>query len=248
MAISHVCNSCGFDLARVAPFQDASLRLPIVVCPTCAHACVRRRHPIHEVWRKARRIDAALSILLVQCLFAAALLGTTVGMIYGLGEIAQDRGETMTGFLANAFNNETRVEHRNGRIIRHDDGRDAAVVATAVFSAMCGVWLTATMAHLRFWRRWATWAVILVALVSMNWVGWVYETWLEMLNPSATVGVATPGAEQWLGRLLLLGGCLLVMLIASPVGLPVRWILGVVRGAMWRRQLRRARYSRGRDA
>lgn len=248
MAISHVCNSCGFDLARVAPFQDASLRLPIVVCPTCAHACVRRRHPIHEVWRKARRVDAALSILVVQVLFASALLGTTVGMIYGLGEIAQDRGESMVAFLTNAFENETRFERRGRHIIRNDDGRDAAVVATAIFSAMCGIWLTATMAHLRFWRRWATWAVILVVLVSLNWVGWVYQFSIVLLDPTAWNTTQTPGVEQWHGRLLLLIGCLLVMLIASPVGLPVRWILGVVRGAMWRRQLRRARYSRGRDA
>jgi len=246
--ISHVCNSCGFDLARVLPVRDATLRLPVVVCPTCAHASVRRRHPIHAFWRKARRVDAALSILVVQCLFAAALLGTTVGMIYGLGEMAQDRGESMLAFIANAFDNETRVEHRNGRIIRHDDGRDAAVVATGVFSALCGVWVTAALGHLRFWRRWATWAVILLALVSFSWIVWLYEASLELLNPNAPVGLASPGAEQWYGRLLLLTGCLVVMLIVSPIGLPVRWLIGVVRGAMWRRQLRRARYSRGRDA
>jgi hypothetical protein len=247
VAISHVCNSCGLDLVRTLPRRDPSLNLPIVVCPGCAHAVVRRRHPIHGFWRAARRMDTALSILLVQGLIALGLLSFIGAMTARLAEAAAERQESAPGFVIGAFGDRDAETRLGNHVIRHDDGWDVAILMTALVSAIAGLWLTATLAHLPLWKRWLGWGALLVGCVSLGWVGWAYDTAVALLigEPGLAGGV---DARLWLLRVQLLLGAVGVMLAASPLGLPIRWVLSRARGSMWRRQLRRARYSRGRDA
>lgn len=42
MPLAHTCTSCGLDLSRIAAPLDPIYRLPIVVCPECRAAVVRR--------------------------------------------------------------------------------------------------------------------------------------------------------------------------------------------------------------
>ena len=126
------------------------------------------------------------------------------------------------------------------------DGRDAAIIMAAMFSAIAGVWLTMTLKHLPFFRRWAVWTGLALCLVSLNWVRWAYGAGIATMIGKPALAPET-GAAMWLIQLSMLGGCVAVMLIASPLGWPARLIVGLLRGSMWRRQLKRARYSRGRD-
>ncbi|MCB9838737.1 MAG: hypothetical protein H6813_05310 [Phycisphaeraceae bacterium] len=245
MAISHVCNSCGVDLARVEPRLDRALNLLVVVCPGCAHAVVRRRHPVQELWRCARRVDVALSILFVQALIAAGLLGTITAMTSSLAFRADGERVTPVAFLLGAFDEQAPGISRSNHAIRYRDGRDAEVIIVAVFAALSGIWLTATYAHLRFLRRWLLWGGLVIGCASLVWVVWGYQKSIAVLlgRPRFAEPV---DLSLWAQHLSMQGGALLVMLLASPLGIPARWLLRTMRGTMWKRQLRRARYARGR--
>lgn len=56
MAISHLCTTCGLDLARVRAAVDPHYGLPLVCCPRCRHYQFRRKYPILRRWKQARRI------------------------------------------------------------------------------------------------------------------------------------------------------------------------------------------------
>ncbi|MCZ6851559.1 MAG: hypothetical protein O7F17_07955, partial [Planctomycetota bacterium] len=81
MAIAHVCMQCGMALTRLRPSRDPHYRLPMVTCPTCGQASVRRRHPIQQRWRAFTRAQTSVCALLLQILFLVALAAATVGSI-----------------------------------------------------------------------------------------------------------------------------------------------------------------------
>ncbi len=72
MAISHVCLSCGLDLARVRARLEPRYALPIVVCPDCGWAAVRR---------KPRRSFGRLPASLLYCGAAIVGLACVLAMI-----------------------------------------------------------------------------------------------------------------------------------------------------------------------
>jgi len=51
--IAHACHTCGHLLTHVQARWDEGLGLPVVVCPECRAACVRRPHPLRRGWRGA---------------------------------------------------------------------------------------------------------------------------------------------------------------------------------------------------
>jgi len=234
----------------VAPFVDPSLNLSIVVCPECAHASVRRKHPISLFWSKARRIDTALSIILVQTILAGILIGLITGMIWALADTAIMYDQSAIDFAIGAFTYDD-IETASGTVIvRQRDGLDIALLVTAALCAIAGVWLTATFAHHRFAKRWLCGVAALFVCVSLNWIGWGYQSLFASITSQPSLHGAVRFDDQfnaWIIRIALLLGCVVVMLAALPIGLPARWVLRIFRGALWRKQLRRARYAKGRD-
>ena len=81
MAIAHVCLGCGADLARTHVIRDPHYRLPIVICPDCGEACVRRVDPILQRWRAFQPIALALCALFVQVLIVFLLAPATALVI-----------------------------------------------------------------------------------------------------------------------------------------------------------------------
>ena len=79
MAIAHVCLGCGFDLARVRAGADPHYGLPLIICPQCTTATIRRKHPLQKGFRFCLRLDWTLFILVAQVLALLFMLGMTMG-------------------------------------------------------------------------------------------------------------------------------------------------------------------------
>ena len=131
MAISHVCISCGLDLARVRARLEPRYALPIVVCPDCGHTAVRRKP---RAWRSFRR-------LMVSLLALAAQLAMVVAGLAGLLAVSDELGDAIA---RGSFGGLPRDEI----IFR--------LSVYAAFAVALGAWLTAGFSHA---RRTTTWLV-----------------------------------------------------------------------------------------
>ena len=84
MAISHVCLSCGLDLARVRALLEPHYALPVVVCPDCGWATVRRAP---QGGRSLYRLLVSLLTLISQLGLLAAGLGMLLFVSIEMGDI-----------------------------------------------------------------------------------------------------------------------------------------------------------------
>jgi hypothetical protein len=149
MAISHLCISCGFDLARVRVRPDPFYALPLVICPDCGDAAVRRRHPMQQAWRTLLRLKTSLFALafqlamLIGCTAAVVAVSVLVGDAWAEGDLAlPQREEVIVAFLA-----------------------------FAVLPVVLGAWLTAGLGHLRGLHVWLGFSLLMLMLISLDCVG-----------------------------------------------------------------------------
>ena len=235
MAASHICMSCGLDLARIQAVVDPHYGLPLVACPDCRAVAVRRTHWITARWRQAMRTFAAIRAILVRLLAAAALMGASVGLVLALEAWADERGETSVGVLPSILLGDHVRASDDDRII-------AGLVVTAwvAVQAGVGVLLSVGLGH---WRSrvlaWGGWAAALVLLLSLEAVvypivaamGWVLR------DP-----VAYDGPEM--SRLAMRSAVGLGAMLAAPLGVPIGWGLAWAGGCMQRMKLRGRRRRR----
>ncbi len=154
MAISHVCMGCGLDLARVRAAPEPHYGLPLVTCPRCAGACVRR-HPSRIGWRGARRLRRAAAGLAAQ---VAILLGSAAITTIASISMAVERFTPRTvaqDFMA---------------VLRGDEdllmsGPLVAAVALLGWAVLVGLWLSATLRHLGVPRAILLWGAVVQALI-----------------------------------------------------------------------------------
>ncbi len=147
MAISHVCISCGLDLARVRARLEPRYALPIVVCPDCGRAAIRRKP---RAWRSLRR-------LVVSLLTLAAQLGMVVGGLAGLLAVSEELGDVIARGSFGAL------------------PRDEIIFRLSVYAAFAvalGAWLTAGFPHA---RRTTTWLVFYGSGIALIAVGALIE-------------------------------------------------------------------------
>ncbi len=171
MAISHVCLSCGLDLARVRARLEPRYALPIVVCPDCGWAAVRRKPR-----RSFVRLSASLLALVVQLGLLAAGLGGLVAISIELGDVL---AQGSFGTLA----------------------RDEIILRLAVcvaFAIMLGTWLTAGFGHARRTTTWLVFTGLGIALLSLGLAGDGWSGQFEVLRARCLVlamimAVATAG-------------------------------------------------------
>jgi hypothetical protein len=146
LAIAHVCMACGIDLARVRGAFDPRFRLPVVVCPRCRRAVVRRRRTVPLVARLARRLVTAGATLAVQAVLILFLTAMVCGSILALDNALIYRS---TDFF---------TKERPGELI-----------GLAISSLLAGIWLTAGLGHLsrrKAWTAWMLWLVFWLIVVS----------------------------------------------------------------------------------
>lgn len=225
MAIAHICLDCGWDLARVRPRMEPYYGLSIVRCPRCDGASVRRVHPLLKGWKSLRRVDWAMTILVVQIILASAATAATVLAVVSLVAAT-------------------------GMVIADKAGSDIAwffFVPLAVVAPLVGAWLTAGLGHHRrliVWLLWIAWTtlVALVAVVSPFVVTGKFDFAEIGLGTASTAQVAI-AAVAWFFALWMTG--LLIFMTAAAVGIPLGmaflWMAARARTQQWRwrRRMRR---------
>jgi len=143
MAISHVCISCGLDLARVRARLEPRYALPIVVCPDCGLTTVRRKP---RAWRSFRRLMLSLATL-------AAQLGLVVTGLAGLLAVSEHMGDVFARWSFGGIPS-------NEIIFR--------LSVCAAFAVALGAWLTAGFSHARWTTTWLVFYGAGIALIAVS--------------------------------------------------------------------------------
>jgi hypothetical protein len=89
VARSHVCIACGHDLARLHAPPDPHYGLPVVVCPGCALACIRRPYTGVALWRSAMRVRRMVVRLFVRLVLLVLFPATVISSSIAIGMTLQ---------------------------------------------------------------------------------------------------------------------------------------------------------------
>jgi len=219
--IAHTCASCGFDLSRTPAPIDPHYALPIVICPTCRAAVVRREHPTMSWSRWAGRALFSLLSLLIRAGATLAIAAVVISMSDALWP------EVRRGFA--------------------DSSRSREVIAVMIITwllAACisGFWTGLLFTHWSFRRLAIAWLTFLLLLP------FAYSTlaFLDRLNSIPhdaaffTSGFFRNAINQFrrslTGSFPLIFAAWAVSLVAMP--------LGRAASSRWRQQRRRAVWRR----
>lgn len=238
MAISHLCPTCGLDLARTRARRDPSLGLPIVLCPACATASARRRHPLIVMWRRGLRIRRSFWSLVGQFALLAILLLSVGRSSQTIARWTTEGATTLPALVLGAF----RIDQGPG-VATHPDALSAVTLWLGA-SAVAGVWLGATLPHWRTLTPLLVWIPLVGLASSTDAVGWLLWTPLARAagrhdaywGPSATEGIVLVQAT--------LIACVITAL-TLPLGWLARRFFRAYSRRLWRKGLARARLARG---
>lgn len=229
MAAAHVCMTCGLDLARLRVRRDQHYGLPLVICPSCATAAVRRKHPLLARYRQARRAGLALFVIAFQLGLVALFTFVNTFAAIAIALILLDVPD---------FRDEAEI-------------RWVTILSMAVFPPILGTWLTISFRHLKRWRVWLGWFVFMLVPIAL--FGWGLAASDEfVIAPDvfghdgwrgwATIALST-AIFAVIGAAPLAG----MMIVATPgmlIGRALLWVDARVRQALWRFRLRNARRQR----
>jgi hypothetical protein len=221
MAISHLCLSCGHDLARIRVRRDPHYALPMVTCPDCGTAAVRRRHPSLQAWRTLLRVETSLFALAFQLAFLAAFATGVVSACVVASE------QYLGGYAA----------------VPEEFQGVAAILAFGVMPIALGAWLTAGLGHLRRLTAWLLFTVFAIALLSVDAFG------APLTQRVVEIGGFSPTLTEFrwdrlLARLIALVAIMTVATAGIPIGLVIRTAERDWRRTRWRARRRRLRARR----
>lgn len=134
MRRSHLCLECGGDLCRERAKPDPHYGLPMVVCPQCGTAAVRRRHPVERRLRSVRRVGTSLSTVALQL---SLLVLLTVLVVLTCSEMRADLDLAAV-------------------VAGDPDALVAVLFGCVALPVGIGIWLTAGFGH---WPRGTPWLV-----------------------------------------------------------------------------------------
>lgn len=155
MPISHICISCGDELARIRAVPDPHYGLAVVVCPGCNRACVRiRRNSLTSGWLGIRKLVGTLAALVAQALICGVLTAGTAGLIV-------QAGDQFRSFSA-VFRSVTLLYSPEVSRLTSPTRLDPASLALffgmlIVLGMLSGLWLRVFVAHVVWYRSFAVW-------------------------------------------------------------------------------------------
>jgi hypothetical protein len=219
MAISHVCLGCGLDLALVRPIRDVHYGLPLVICPRCDAACVRRRHPLQHSWRSFLRVRKSLCTMFWHIMVLSALLGFNIAAIAFAPRLAEMP-------LDEAIN----------------DYRSEVILCFVVVPIITGMWLTAGLRHCRRWFTFGLWMTLVGAIISLQVAAHFIGRWFnieEYISDHPARLIA-----EWTAYMVMFGVMMIMALAGIPVGHMLHEAYARHRRHYWRKRLRKARARR----
>ncbi len=215
MAISHLCFGCGFDLARVRICPDPHYALPLVVCPDCGEAAVRRVHPLQIGWRAFLRFKTSIITLVVQL---GLLTGAAAAVI--------------------AVCVECERWARGNMIATASEEMIFGLLAFGVVPIALGAWLSGGLGHLGRIRAWSVFTVLVAGVIFLDCIGAPLLRRLLEAGGFSLV-VADIRWAELSGRLVVLAGIMSVATAGIPLGMLAR-----AGHRSWRRNCRRTRRRR----
>ncbi len=216
MAIAHVCQGCGRDLARVRASREPVYGLWVAACPGCARVSPR-----------ARRTDRALL--------------TRVGRIY----FALLRLEVRTAGLAFMVIAASMGAYALGETFAHSYPLErAGMVLLGATHLIGGAFVHLAWSHHHVVMRWAALTGIVGFIAVVPLMAWGVMLGLAVWWPELIQAFEFEGASlraRLVAAPVLAGGALL---IGYPVAAGLGAMHEVVRASRWRSRLSRARTRR----
>jgi len=161
------------ELCRVRAVPDPVYALPVVVCPRCADASVRRRHPTAEGWRTFIRLRVAWGLFALRLLL---LVVFTLLFCAFLHELRMDLNRSWPALRAALESSEAGTGIR--RVLART-GLMWSLIGWACYSTGLGAWLVAGFGHWRWWAVIAAWAAAMLGIVLAAWGLNLAEHWLD---------------------------------------------------------------------
>lgn len=220
------------ELCRLRASLDPIYALPVIVCPGCATACVRRRHPTSAGWRTFLRVFASCRFLVFQLVLLGVLTLLFGTFLYNLQhDLAREWPMLRAAWSDPQFGGVVglRRELVRSRTIFE-------LIAWGFFATGLGAWLVAGLAHWRLWKAVLSWAGAMLAVFLVALVLDCGEVWIDsnLLRGRAR---AWPDAGSYLGAYALALATLPLAIPGGAIGLGIR---AVARAAA-RRRFRKAR-------
>ena len=236
VAIEHSCHACGLALGRIRAPLDPIYRLPVVVCPGCHAACVRRRHPLSELWRSLGRWRAAIWGLAWRGALGVLIVILWLACLSALESSLEQYRLTLPELCGYALGEKHNLVTCEGWL---DDHGVLYVVLAAGSSIAAGTMATAGLPHIR--RRWVVWALLAGATACLPL--WMSATaWVDD-RANGTANWENARAElKIFERIFVLG--LLIAPLGIPFGLRLRRAMDKRTGRRVVKKLARARRRR----
>ena len=219
MPLAHACPACGHVLTHVRADYVRDFRAPVVVCPECTFAAVRRRHPIAAAMRLWwRRAWAAYGLAWRGVLTSVLAIGTTILVAY-IGDELDGAGLGVSELGAQLIGIHPRDA---GWDHLFESGGHVMLIIGACWAALVGAVLTGGLSHLR--RRWVPWPLFLALVVLCIWTPTAFAIWESLSREDGLHqwdGSPTYRTEAALSTKVLLA-LFPVMLLGTPLGVFAR--------------------------
>ena len=203
MLASHICVGCGRELCRESAPPDPVYGLPIVVCPRCGLACVRRGHRANRIparfWRVIGLVWLLVGHVLMLSLLTAILLGFVAVVVHTARKLRIDPFQV---FMPNwAYREPVAVIA---------DAMPPLIVMMIVM--ICGIWFGVQLTH---WRRraWVLGGVGLMGALALLPMAWSESWHLE-------AGDLVDGLRLVTMRFEALVPAMLALAIGVRIGMP----------------------------
>jgi hypothetical protein len=229
VGLSHLCVDCGLDLRHERSAIEPHYGLPLVICPRCGCAAVRRRHPFVRAWPNTRRFICALRTILIQSALIAFLSAL---MLQACGDLSRTMG------LYVPFGRRSLID-----LLLHE--WSSLIGWGLVPPIMVGAWLTCGLGHLgrtRAFLLWSGWIVFLVHWTTL--IDW---------SPGRLEVLVTQGAsliprrvDELLPKLAAAVVLMVIALAGIPLGVGLQRYGRLLRRRGWRALRRRRRRVRTR--
>ena len=214
MPLAYTCSVCGHDLSRLAAPLDAVYRWPIVVCPVCTKAVVRRSDGHRLISRRSFRATMAVRKLveanILVCIFALVPVMTSFMLLDNLG----GQGLKMSALITGLVTGDPALDYW-----KHDFG-PVLFGAWVIAWFGTGAYLTVAARHSSRPRVILFWLIPVLALLFLleleHSIG-LHERWVR----DAKVGAFPPLRELVPSEARDSEQVLLAAIIVLPLGIPL---------------------------